>query len=252
MNTEQPFEILKPRGSADILICVEHAGKEMPPDFDNLGLPQSEIDRHIGWDIGVGEVARAMHQQLGQPLILGRYSRLVVDLNRPVHSAECISARSDGTDVPGNRDLTPAEKLQRMNRYYRPFHLAVSRLITSLRPKVLLSVHSFTPKLRQLGVHRPWHCGVLYDENVPLGMSCLRHLADIPGLVVGDNEPYRVDHTADVPLPLHGELKGVPSVLVEIRNDVITGAAGQRRWAEILSRLVDSCLLNPVGGRSRA
>jgi predicted N-formylglutamate amidohydrolase len=48
----------------------------------------------------------------------------------------------------------------------------------------------------------------------------------VPGLVVGDNEPYRVTPGSDYGIPVYAERAGRPGVLVELRQDVATEPAG--------------------------
>lgn len=235
------FELLEPNGSDRILISAEHAGKLIPPCMNSLGLPQSEIDRHIGWDIGVAGVARCLHNLRGLPTILGRYSRLVTDLNRPTNSPECVIEISDGTRVPGNCDLTAEARSDRIKTYHKPFHDAFHDFISQYQPRSLLSLHSFTPQLRLNGKPRPWHCGILYGDSAELAQRCLAFLRDIDGLVVGENEPYRIENTGDYTIPVHGDGRRIPVVLVEIRQDLICADDGQEQWAEILARLTDEC-----------
>ena len=251
---DAPFEILAPKASDCALICAEHAGVRVPSSLGSLGLSPAELHRHIGWDIGIEKTARLVHRHLGLPVLLGRYSRLVVDLNRPVHSSECIIEESDGTPIPGNLNLSPEDRAERIADYYLPFHQILNALIAKHRPSAILSLHSFTPKLRRDGRPRRWHCGVLYDREVgreaSLGRACLTYLKAIDGLIVGDNQPYRVEHDGDESVPLHGKLKGVPTVLLEIRNDLIADGEGQHRWSEIVNGLIRTCLYDGVSVRS--
>ncbi len=253
---DAPFEILAPKSPGNALICAEHAGVGVPFALGSLGLPPDELRRHIGWDIGIEDTARLIHRDFGFPVLLGRCSRLVVDLNRPVHSKECIVEASDGTPIPGNLNLPPERRAERIEQYYLPFHRTLYALIQNHRPAAMLCLHSFTPKLRCGGARRRWHCGVLFDKEVSrgarFGRACLAHLNAVEGLVVGDNEPYSVDHGGDGSVPLHGELKGVSTVLLEIRNDLICDSAGQCRWAKIVGGLIRTCLCAGVPARQPA
>ena len=245
----ESFEILPSESKAGVLLCAEHAGAFVPPRLRQMGLPDDELRRHIGWDIGIGETVRRLHAATGLPAILGQISRLVVDLNRPVTSDECIIEFSDGTPIPANQNLSGGERSARISEYYFPFHRALNGLIAEHRPKILLCLHSFTPKLRTAGWLRPWSCGVLFDRQTDLGRACISHLERRGDIIVGENQPYRVDHDCDQPVPLHGELKGVPTLLLEIRNDLIADEAGQDGWAGIIADLVSQCL---AGGPGRS
>ena len=224
-----------------VFLSCEHASNRIPEELDCLGLPQAEINRHIGWDPGAAAVARHLHILTGQPLILGRYSRLVVDLNRPEESAECVIETSDTTCIPGNQNLTEEERAVRIRTYHRPFHGAFSRLIDEICPKALLAVHSFTPALRKDGIRRPWHCGILHGQAMDLAERCISHLNASGEFLVGRNEPYEIDTASDYTVPLHGDARGLPAVLVEIRQDLIATADEQKRWARILAEMVARC-----------
>ncbi len=238
--TFEIFNSESKQNSAKFLLCAEHSGVHVPSHLNEMGLPPSELHRHIGWDIGIDGTARNLLRATGLPTILGQVSRLVVDLNRPVHSAECIPEYSDNTCIPANQGLSHGERERRLQTYYLPFHRALNNLIKYHRPKILLCLHSFTPQLRAQPYPRPWHCGVLFDRNVELGNHCLNYLRALGGLHVGENQPYRVDHNDHRSVPLHGELKGIPTLLLEIRNDLIEDRVGQERWASIIASLVGS------------
>lgn len=239
----EPFEILESALTAsavNILLCAEHSGIHVPAHLDGMGLSHDELNRHIGWDIGIDGISRQLHQTTGLPMILGTMSRLVVDLNRPVHSDECIPECSDGTDIPANQNLTDKDRDSRLRTYYQPFHRALNDFIQQHQVKLLLCLHSFTPQLRTIGKARPWHCGVLFDRNVRLGQHCVEYLKNIGEFVVGENQPYCVEHDDDRSIPLHGELKGIPTLLLEIRNDLIEDNVGQKRWSSTIASLIHS------------
>ncbi len=246
-NKPGSHEILPSRFPADVLLCAEHSGVFVPPRLKQMGLPSHELRRHIGWDIGICRTVRRLHAATGLPAVLGHVSRLVVDLNRPAHSDELILECSDGTPIPANRRLTHEERNSRISDYYLPFHRALNEMIALHRPKILLCIHSFAPKLRTAGFARPWHCGVLFDRQAELGRACIACLKRHGDLVVGENQPYRVDHDCEHPVPLHGELKGVPTVLLEIRSDQIRDAAGQDLWAGIIAEMISECLTGRHG-----
>ena len=69
-----------------LLVC-DHASNHIPEELNNLGLPPSELQRHIAWDIGAAGVTNALSDILGAPAILSDTSRLVVDCNRQLMRA---------------------------------------------------------------------------------------------------------------------------------------------------------------------
>jgi predicted N-formylglutamate amidohydrolase len=82
------------------------------------------------------------------------------------------------------------------------------------------------------------HAALLYNRDPRLARSLLALLREEQGLVVADNEPYFVSDATDYTIPVHGERHGLPHALIEIRQDLIAEADGQRRWAALLARLL--------------
>ena len=70
-------------GRSPFLLTCDHYGRLIPRVLGDLGLPESELTRHIAWDIGIAGVAEALSKHLDAHLIAQRYSRLVIDCNRP-------------------------------------------------------------------------------------------------------------------------------------------------------------------------
>jgi predicted N-formylglutamate amidohydrolase len=94
-------------------------------------------------------------------------------------------------------------------------------------------VHSFTPVY--LGEARPWHAGILYGHATRFGTALVRALAEDPALVVGDNEPYRIELEYDYTVPVHGDAAGRDAVLLEVRQDLLGDDAGCEAWARRLA-----------------
>lgn len=235
-----PFELLNRHGASPWLLTADHAGQAIPRALGDLGLPPGEIDRHIGWDIGIAGVARELATLLDAWTILQAYSRLVIDCNRPLESPTLIVASSDGTAVPANATLTAQARAARVREIFRPYHDAIVEALEQRRlaprPTMLMTLHSFTPAMA--GVARPWHCGVLYHRDARLAHALRDALMAEGDLVVGDNQPYAVSDTSDYAIPVHGEARGLPHVELEIRQDLIADADGQRQWALRLARLL--------------
>ena len=66
----------------------------------------------------------------------------------------------------------------------------------------------------------------------------LRELGKDPALCVGDNIPYRLSDDTDYGVPVHAERRSLPHVLLELRQDEIESATGQRAWAARLRGLL--------------
>lgn len=238
-----PFELVNSDGSSPVLLVCEHAGRRVPKALGGLGIPASEMDRHIAWDVGAAAVARMLSDRLDAALLLQPYSRLVIDCNRPLEAADCIPEVSDGTPIPANRDLDEAARRSRFDSIHTPFHDAVAELIdrrlSDDRPTILIAVHSFVPQLRVAGIQRPWHVGLLFNRNDRLARALMQHLtAREPDLPAAFNEPYQVDDFTDYTIPVHGEARGIDHVLAEIRHDLIADPPGQERWAALFASAI--------------
>lgn len=236
------YTIHRPQGASPFLLLADHAGQQVPRSQGTLGLPQAQLDRHIGWDIGIAGTTRALAQRLDAWAIEQTYSRLLIDCNRPLASLTLIPETSDGTVVPGNAALTAAQRQQRIDAIHVPYHARINAELDArrdaVRPTLLVMMHSFTPVMN--GAQRPWHAGVLYHQDTRFAHPLLRALEEEGDLVVGDNQPYSVTPSSDYAVPVHGEGRGLVHVELEIRQDLIADEAGQQAWAERLARLFNS------------
>jgi predicted N-formylglutamate amidohydrolase len=233
------FTVHNPHGRSPFLLLADHAGQCVPATLENLGLPPHELDRHIGWDIGIAGTTRELARRLDAWAIEQTYSRLLIDCNRPLASPTLIPETSDGTTIPGNLGLSEAQRRQRIDTIHTPYHARIEAELARRRdaglPTLLVMMHSFTPAMD--GVQRPWHAGVLYHRDTRFAQALLRALRDEGDLVVGDNQPYSVNSNSDYAVPVHGEGRGLVHVELEIRQDLIAGAAGQHAWAARLERI---------------
>lgn len=226
-------------GVSPFLLTCDHYGRLIPAELGDLGLPERELTRHIAWDVGIAGVADQLSTALGAHLIAQRYSRLVIDCNRPPDAASSIPPISEATPVPGNENLSGEAAESRRKLIFDPYHRRIGEIIDQRQarglPTVLVSLHSFTPVYA--GIARPWHIGTLYQHDStlpPLLLQLLRAEAD---LVVGDNEPYAVSDATDYTIPVHGERRGLISTGIEIRQDLISDPAGETQWAARLARI---------------
>jgi predicted N-formylglutamate amidohydrolase len=226
-------------GRSPFLLTSDHYGRAIPRILGDLGLPPGELTRHIAWDPGIAGVADALSKHLDAHLIAQRYSRLVIDCNRPPGAPGSIPVISEATVIPGNeglaRDAAQARRRQIFDPYHRRIAEIIRRRLRDSIPTVLVSLHSFTPVYA--GIARPWHIGTLYHCDTKLPPLLLKLLRDETDLVVGDNEPYAVSDETDYTIPVHGEARGLMNSGIEIRQDLIAGPAGQRQWADRLARI---------------
>jgi predicted N-formylglutamate amidohydrolase len=235
-----PVREVNASGRSPFLLICDHYGRLIPRRLADLGVPAAELTRHIAWDIGIAGVAEALSGQLDAHLIAQRYSRLVIDCNRPPEVPSSIPRLSEATAIPGNEGLAGDAVAARRQAIFQPYHRRIGEVIERrLRdgvPTVLVSLHSFTPVYA--GVARPWHVGALYHRDIRLPPLLLELLRAEPGLVVGDNQPYAVSDATDYSIPVHGEPRGLMNSGLEIRQDLIADPAGQRQWADRLARIL--------------
>lgn len=227
-----PAEIIDGAAHRLLLLC-DHASALVPDDID-LGIDPALLDLHIAIDIGAADVTRALAARLDAPAILGTISRLVIDLHREPDHPGLIPQTSDGHEIPGNAHIKSEERLR---RFHIPYHATIEQWIAARRPEYILSIHSFTPKLEQGGIDRPWEIGILYNEDARIARPAIEWLRD-RGLIVGDNEPYS-GKALNATLNRHAEANDIPSFAVEIRNDLIRDAAGVGRWTGIIGELAE-------------
>jgi predicted N-formylglutamate amidohydrolase len=222
-----------------VLTC-DHAGRLLPHSLGTLGLTERELETHIAWDLGVAGLGEKLAQALDAFLILQTYSRLVIDVNRPLGALNSIVTRSERTEVPGNVGLTPAQAAARAAAIFEPYHRRIheelERRLALAQPSVLVTLHSFTPVF--MGQARAVQIGVLYGRDQRLGRALSALLRAQGDLCIGDNEPYAVSDDGDYTLLVHGERRGLPHVELEIRQDLLDGEANQRAIAERLAPLL--------------
>ena len=240
-----PYVVEHDHGASPFFFTCDHAGKSIPQTLSDLGVSESERQRHIAWDIGVAALGRRLARKLDAFLITQTFSRLVIDCNRKPESPQSIVTVSERTRIPGNEGLSAEHAAQRAREIFHPYH---DRIVAELevrsaqqRPTVLVTLHSFTPLY--MGDARAMHAGVLYVERDPrLGHALLAELRAEADIVVGDNEPYAATDATDYALVVHGTGRKLLNVEIEVRQDLIEQAAGQEAWAERLARILPRAL----------
>lgn len=230
--THEAWRLLGEPRFGGILVVSDHASNRVPEDIE-LGIDPALMDEHIAIDIGVGPIGELMAQHAGIAAFQGNVSRLVCDFNRAEHDFASIPETSDGREIPGNFLV---DREARLERFYRPYHNALRAILENTPQALILSLHSFTPRLESdPEQHRPWECGVLYNADDRAARVAI-DLLQAEGLVVGDNEPYSgklLNNTMDV----HAEGEGRPYFGIEIRQDLAATPEQQAIWAERLHRI---------------
>lgn len=242
-----PVKIENRRAASPFLLTGDHAGVAVPRALCGLGLDPAELGRHIAVDIGIEALGLALSAKLGATFVRQHYSRLVIDCNRDPARADAMPERSDGTRIPANQALTPEARAARVAAIHAPYHAAIAAVIAERRvaglETIMIALHSFTPAMG--GVARPWHIGVLHDGgDTRFAHALLACLAADQTLVVGENEPYRMD-LIDYTVPHHAYPPRLGYAEIEIRQDLLAGPAGIEGWADRLARLLPEARRRP-------
>ena len=232
-----PVRIFNPAGASSFLLIGDHAGNLVPEGLASLGLPAAELERHIGWDIGIGELGPLLAAALDAVFIRQTYSRLVIDCNRDPARADAMPEVSDLTIVPGNQALTAEQRAARVAAIQVPYQDVIgaelARRDAAGMETILVSLHSFTPAMQS--VPRPWQVGVLHDRgNTGFARALIAAFERAGDLTVGDNEPYSMD-TIDYTVPRHAYERGRAYAEIEVRQDLIATSQGCIAWAARLA-----------------
>lgn len=231
------YAVYNEKGATPLLLLCDHASKAVPKALGDLGIGEAELSRHIGWDIGGLDAAIELSTVLDTPLVASGYSRLVIDCNRWPGGEGSTPEVSDGTPVPANRNLTQQDIDRRAEACFWPYHREVDRRLDRMTAEggaaALLVVHSFTPEMA--GFKRPWHVGVLWNDDARLPEPLLAELRRDASLMVGDNEPYSARASYEYTLNAHARPRKLPHCSIEIRQDLIATPEEARAWARRLA-----------------
>jgi predicted N-formylglutamate amidohydrolase len=236
LYTEPAYTLSREDSGHPLILVCEHASRFIPAGLNDLGLSHEAACEHIAWDIGALALAEGLSRALGATLLAANYSRLLVDLNRPRQAPDSIPAQSE---VSGNRDLDEATREYRRQSLFEPFHSRLKDLIDERvaqgRPVRVVGIHSFTPVYH--GQPRALEIGVLYREAREYAQRLIDGLSQHP-LKVAGNEPYKINPLSDMTVPVHGDARGLESVLIEVRNDLLRTPEDVRRFTEYLAPLL--------------
>ncbi len=242
----EPFIVERHGEAYPALVVCDHASNAVPRALGTLGLNHHQLSLHIAWDVGAAALARRVAQRLALPLVRAGFSRLVIDCNRRLDDPASILPVSDSHAVPGNADVTRAQRHARTAAIYDPYHAAIEAELAQAARRAaapaLISMHSFTPIMR--GHRRPWHCGILWDRDPRLPLPLLAALRADGELHVGDNEPYSGRDPSDYTVSAHAKSRGWPHVCIEVRQDLLQSEAGIEAWSERLAPPLAALLAN--------
>ena len=231
------FEVKNEAAEFPCLLVCEHASNYIPPTYMNLGLSTTDIETHIGWDIGARALLDHLSTNLKCSTVSCNYSRLLIDCNRPLDAASLIPDVSEHYTVPGNSDISHQEHQLRINSIYKPFHAAVESQVLRLKdlhPQLpVIGIHSFTPVFH--GEKRPWEFSLMWKQKSPFIRALIEYFQnhEIKD-VVGYNEPYSVEAIRAYTTEHYTDVHKLPAAIFEVRQDLLGDQEGIERWSSII------------------
>lgn len=235
-SSPSPFLSVRRNSLAPIVLTCEHATNRLPFPVRLSHEERATLDAHWGWDIGAWALTRELARSLMTSAVGGRWSRLVIDINRRVDEDTLIRRSAGGIELSWNRSVSPAEVERRMLAYHAPYHTEVDRLILrravrGIRP-LLFAVHTFTPSYE--GRPRTFDAGVLYDRHGGVARRLTASLRR-SGLRVRYNQPYSGKEGLMYSAERHGSHHDLPCLELEINQELFEEPAAAQRLGRIVA-----------------
>lgn len=227
------------RGINVVIVC-EHASNAIPTEFADLHLDAATLQSHVAWDPGALGVARELRRLLFADLVAGSVSRLLYDCNRPPDAISAMPAVSELYEIPGNRNLSAADRAARVAAIYVPFRTALAQILDERGTGVVVTVHSFTPIY--FGTRRTSEIGILHDTDTRLADAILSTLPQNFPFKVACNVPYSASDGVTHTLKEHAIGRAWPNVMLEIRSDLIETPARQATIAAYIADLLSGAI----------
>ncbi len=217
-----------------ILIIADHASNFVPKEKNKLGLPNSFLNQHIAYDIGVKELSLDLSNRLKCKIIQGKYSRLLIDLNRDLDDPTVIPEIVENKIIPGNIGLSSSEVRLRIKNIYNKYHHEINRVIRNEKVKIIISLHSFNPIFKNK--KRLLEFGILSNEDKNLSNIIIDQLR-LQKINVGDNKPYKGNLIGDS-MYRHGLRNKLSHALIEVRNDLLSNSTKIKSISILLHKII--------------
>lgn len=233
MLEHEAFEVVRGDVHAPVLLTCEHASERLPVPWTWPEADRRLAHTHWAFDLGARDLALDLSRALDATLVMARFSRLLVDANRPEASPTLFRAEADGLPVALNAALDDAERERRLAGYYRPFHAAVDHELRRTTAPIVMAVHTYTDLYE--GQRRTLEAGVLFDREEELALRMLAELR-AEGLHAELNEPWSgkagLIHVAGT----HADHHGRRAIEIELRQDLAVRAEFRARVVPALVR----------------
>lgn len=229
------FEVVRGRADAPILVTCEHASQSLPEGWSWSERDRRLVDTHWAFDLGAAELTHELADALEATAVLSRFSRLLVDANRPETSPTLFREHAEGEPIELNTiHLDDADRRARIERFLRPYHTAVDEAVGASRAPIVLAMHSFTPLYE--GTPRTLEVGVLFDDDEPLAERVLEVLRR-RGLRAEPNEPYSGKEGLMYAVDRHARTHRRQALELEVRQDLAVDAAFRAELVALLCEL---------------
>lgn len=217
---------------APIFLTCEHASERMPEGY---AWPEADAwlaGTHWAFDLGAAALVHDLADAMDAPAVLSRFSRLIVDPNRPADSDTLFRAEAEGRPVELNRGIDPAERQRRLDRFHRPYHEAIEARLPGYDAEIVFSIHTFTPNYE--GQVRQVEVGVLFNEEEELGVRAAEAIR-AAGFVTELNEPWSGKAGLIYAAERHAHAHGRRALELEFRQDLAVRPEERARLVQALA-----------------
>jgi len=240
LRATPPYRLLNARLHSDLLLTCEHATNRLPRSIRPTAAEREVLGSHWGYDPGAWAVTRFVARALRAPAIAGRWSRLLVDLNRAVDDPTFVREVAGGLRLAWSGRAGRRSRIARAVALHAGYHAALDRLLAErvargVRP-LLVAIHTFTPQLD--GAHRPFDAGVLYDGERGLAVRCASALRRA-GLSVRYNEPYSGRDGMMYAVDRHARHYGLACLELELNQGLFERADAAQRVGRAVARALE-------------
>lgn len=233
MSTVDAFEVIPAVGPSRLVLSCEHADNRLPASWAWTDEDAWIRETHWAYDIGAARLTREIASLAKAPAVLAKFSRLLIDPNRPLASDTLIRETAEGRGVHLNRSVDDRDRTERV-AYWEAYHAAFSEMARAPACEVIFAVHSFTDSYE--GSVRDFEIGVLFDRDEDLGRELAASISEVASTRL--NEPYSGKAGLIYAAQRHADTHGRQAVEIEVRQDRILDPSFRHRLAQAVTRVL--------------